>query len=55
MAYETGVILKSILLSLKKCESLEEAVGVVENLLSKEEIAAVNEKLAELKRIKDKS
>lgn len=50
MAPETGVILKSMLLSLKQCESVEEAVSVVENLLSKEEVAAVNEKCEEMKK-----
>jgi hypothetical protein len=47
MALETTVILKLIYLQLKKSGNIDEAIGAVSQLLSKEEVAALNNEVEE--------
>jgi len=47
---ETEVILKGILLSLYKCETIEEACEIVENLMTADEVAGVRERFEKWKK-----
>jgi hypothetical protein len=51
---ETEVILKGLLFNIRQCETVEDAATVIENMLTADEIAGVNEKLKEVAERKNK-
>jgi len=55
MALETSVILRSLLLSAKKAQSLKEIEKAIEALCSKEDIDAVNQSLRDLEEYNNES
>ena len=55
MSIETTAILRSILYQLEICETLDDAISAVKVMCSKDDIAAVEQEVAEMRERKENS
>ena len=53
MARETEAILRAVLFNIKRASSLEEAEAIIRAMCSKEDIDAVEQEIAKLKKSRD--